>query len=255
VNTPADETGLVIESSGFRAFFSSVREKAMGKDIFYIDLPENVRPEPVSYLKGTVIAKNTGKPLKSAFELTDLTNKQVVIASQTGTDGGFFVCLPSGCSYGLNVTADGYMMYSENFDFEDGYSSAEPYLKTIKLNNIRKGEFMRMYNVFYDTDSWKLLESSAPELENLMEFLTVNSTVVVEVGGHTDSDGTVEHNNVLSERRALSVKEYLVKRGISATRIFSHGYGESSPVSDNETPAGKRLNRRTEITILSEGTN
>ncbi len=255
VNTPADETGLVIESSGFRAFFSSVREKAMGKDIFYIDLPENVRPEPVSYLKGTVIAKNTGKPLKSAFELTDLTNKQVVIASQTGTDGGFFVCLPSGCSYGLNVTADGYMMYSENFDFEDGYSSAEPYLKTIRLNNIRKGEFMRMYNVFYDTDSWKLLESSAPELENLLEFLTVNSTVVVEVGGHTDSDGTVEHNNVLSERRALSVKEYLVKRGISPARIFSHGYGESSPVSDNETPAGKRLNRRTEITILSEGTN
>ena len=255
VNTPSDETGLVIESSGSRAFFSSVREKAMGKDIFYIDLPENVRPEPVSYLKGTVIEKSTGKPLRAAFELTDLTNKQVVIASQTGNDGGFFVCLPSGCSYGLNVSADGFMIYSENFDFEDGYSSAEPYLKTIKLNNIRKGEFMRMYNVFYDTDSWKLLESSAPELENLLEFLTVNSTVVVEVGGHTDSDGTVEHNQVLSERRALSVKEYLVKRGISPARIFSHGYGESKPVSDNETPAGKRLNRRTEITILSEGTN
>lgn len=255
VNTPADETGLVIESSGFRAFFSSVREKEMGKDIFYIDLPENVRPEPVSYLKGTVIAKSTGKPLKAAFELTDLTNKQVVIASQTGSDGGFFVCLPSGCSYGLNVSASGYMIYSENFDFEDGYSSAEPYRKTIKLNNIRKGEFMRMYNVFYDTDSWKLLESSAPELENLLEFLTVNSTVVVEVGGHTDSDGTEEHNQVLSENRARSVKEYLVKRGIGPARIFSHGYGESRLVSDNETPAGKRLNRRTEITILSEGTN
>ncbi len=255
VNTPADETGLVIESSGSRAFFSSVREKAMGKDIFYLDLPENVRPEPVSYLKGTVIEKSTGKPLKAAFELTDLTNKQVVIASQTGNDGGFFVCLPSGCSYGLNVSADGFMIYSENFDFEDGYSSAEPYRKTIKLNNIRKGEFMRMYNVFFDTDSWKLLESSAPELENLLEFLTVNGTVVVEIGGHTDSDGTGEHNQVLSERRALSVKEYLVKRGISPARIFSHGYGESSPVSDNETPAGKRLNRRTEITILSEGTN
>jgi outer membrane protein OmpA-like peptidoglycan-associated protein len=112
-----------------------------------------------------------------------------------------------------------------------------------------------MYNVFFDTDSWKLLESSAPELENLLKFLTVNSTVVVEVGGHTDSDGTVGHNQELSENRALSVKEYLVKRGINSTRIFSHGYGESRPVSDNETPAGKRLNRRTEITILSEGTN
>ncbi|HUW92966.1 MAG TPA: OmpA family protein [Bacteroidales bacterium] len=255
VNTPSDETGLVIESSGTRAFFSSVRDKSKGKDIFFINLPEDVRPEPVSYLKGTVIDKSSGKPLKAGFELTDLTNKTVVVASQTDNKGDFFVCLPSGCSYGLNVAADGFMIYSENFDFEEGYTSAEPYRKTIWLNKIRKGEFMRMYNVFYDTDSWKLLESSTPELENLLEFLTVNSLVVVEVGGHTDSDGTEEHNQVLSERRALSVKEYLVKRGISSDRIFSHGYGESKPVSDNETPAGKRLNRRTEITILSEGTN
>lgn len=255
VNTPSDETGLVIESSGTRAFFSSVHEKSRGKDIFYINLPEEVRPEPVSYLKGTVIDKSSGRPLKAAFELTDITNKNVVMDSRTDDNGGFFVCLPSGCSYGLDVSADGFMIYSENFDFEEGYTSSEPYRKTILLNKIRKGEFMRMYNVFYDTDSWKLLESSAPELENLLEFLMVNNTVVVEVSGHTDSDGTEEHNQVLSEHRALSVKEYLVKRGISPERIFTHGYGESKPVSDNETLAGKRLNRRTEVTVLSEGTN
>ncbi|TFH48977.1 MAG: flagellar motor protein MotB, partial [Bacteroidia bacterium] len=255
VNTASDETGLVIESSGLRAFFSSVQDKSKGKDIFFIDLPEKVRPEPVSYLKGTVIDKGSGKILEARFELTDLTNRRIVEASRTDNNGEFFVCLPSGCSYGLNVSADGYMIFSENFDFVKGYSSAEPYLKTIKLNKIRKGEFMRMYNVFFDTDSWKLLESSIPELENLLEFLTVNSTVVVEVGGHTDSDGTEEHNQILSENRARAVREYLVKRGIAPERIFSHGYGESKPVSDNITAAGKRLNRRTEITILTEGVN
>jgi outer membrane protein OmpA-like peptidoglycan-associated protein len=253
VNTPSDEMGLIIESSGKRAFFSSIREKSKGKDIFYIDLPENVRPQPVSYFKGTVIDKSDSKPLKAKYELTDLTNRTVVIASTTDINGDFFVCLPSGCRYGLNVTSDGYMIFSENFDFEEGYTSAEPYRKTIGMNKVRKGEFMRMYNVFYNTDSWELLDESKPELENLLEFLKINNTVVVEIGGHTDSDGTDEHNQLLSERRANSVREYLVKRGINPNRIYTHGYGESSPIADNETPAGKKLNRRTEITILSEG--
>ena len=255
VNTPADETGLIIESSGKRAFFSSVREKSKGKDIFYIDLPEAIRPEPVSYLKGKVIDKADGKPLNAKFELTDLTNRSRVIASATDNQGGFFVCLPSGFSYGLNVTADGYMIYSENFDFEEGYTSTEPYRKTIGLNRVRKGEYMRMYNVFYNTNSWDLLEESRPELDKLLEFLTINNMVIVEIGGHTDSDGTDEHNQLLSERRANSVREYLIKKGIKPDRLFSHGYGEGSPVADNETPAGKKLNRRTEITVLSEGAN
>lgn len=255
INTPADETGLIIESSGKRAFFSSVREKSKGKDIYYINLPESVQPEPVSYLKGSVTDRETGKSIRARFELTDLTNRSRVIESATDNRGGFFICLPSGFRYGLNVTADGYMIYSENFDFEEGYTSTEPYRKTIGLNKVRKGEFMRMYNVFYNTDSYELLEDSMPELEKLLEFLTVNPTLVVEIGGHTDSDGTDEHNQLLSESRAVSVKDYLVKRGIKADRLFTHGYGEVSPVSDNETPAGRKLNRRTEITILSEGVN
>lgn len=253
VNTPADETGLVIESSGRRAYFSSIRDKNRGKDIFYIDLPESVRPEPVSYFRGTVIDKASGLPIAARYELTDLSSRIAVISSLTDSKGGFFVCLPPGYSYGLNVTADGYMIFSENFDFEEGYTSAEPYTKTIALNKVRQGEFMRMYNVFYDTDSWELLDASMPELEMLLEFLKINNTVVVEIGGHTDSDGTDEHNQVLSERRAGSVRNYLIRRGIASDRLFAHGYGETAPIADNITPAGKRLNRRTEITILSEG--
>ena len=254
VNTPADETGLVIESSGRRAYFSSIRNREMGKDIYYLDLPPQIQPGQVLYFEGAVIDKASGQPITAKYELTDLTWGIDVITSLTDSRGGFFVCLPSGSSYGLNVTADGYMIYSENFDFAEGYTSAEPYRKTIALNKVRKGEFMRMYNVFYDTDSWELLESSMPELRHLLEFLRINNNVVIEIGGHTDSDGSDDHNQKLSEKRAGSVREFLIRMGIDGKRIFTHGYGEASPVADNITPAGKRLNRRTEITILSEGT-
>jgi outer membrane protein OmpA-like peptidoglycan-associated protein/tetratricopeptide (TPR) repeat protein len=255
VNTPADETGLVIESSGKRAYFSSVRVKERGKDIFYLDLPVRIQPEPVLYFRGNVIDKESGQPITARYELTNLTNRTAVTSSVTDKMGGFFVCLPQGSSYGLNVTADGYMIFSENFDFAEGYTSADPFTKTVALNKVRKGEFMRMYNVFYDTDSWELLESSMAELEQLYQFLEVNHTVVVEIGGHTDSDGGDDYNQRLSERRAESVRKYLISRGIDGSRIFAHGYGETTPVADNITPAGKRLNRRTEITILSEGTD
>ncbi|MEZ4996909.1 MAG: OmpA family protein [Bacteroidales bacterium] len=153
-----------------------------------------------------MIDKESGQPIVARYELTDLTYRSDVMRSVTDGRGGFFVCLPQGTSYGLNVTADGYMIFSENFDFAEGYTSADPYIKTIALNKVREGEFMRMYNVFYDTDSWELLESSMPELEQLLEFMEVNRTVVIEIGGHTDSDGSDEHNQRLSERRAESVR-------------------------------------------------
>jgi len=221
VNTPADETGLVIESSGRRAYFSSVRDKGRGKDIYYLDLPQQVQPEQVLYFQGTVIDKASGQPIVAKYELSDLTNGIDVITSLTDNRGGFFVCLPRGSSYGMNVTADGYMIYSENFDFAEGYTSAEPYRKTIALNRVREGEFMRMYNVFYDTDSWELLETSRPELEHLLEFLQVNHTVVIEIGGHTDSDGSDEHNQRLSERRADSVREFLMNRESGSLRMVT----------------------------------
>ncbi len=138
VNTPADETGLVIESSGKRAYFSSVREKGKGKDIYYLDLPGRVQPEPVLYFRGNVIDKESGQPIVARYELTDLTYRSDVIRSVTDGRGGFFVCLPQGTSYGLNVTAEGYMIFSENFDFAEGYTSADPFIKTIALIKVRK---------------------------------------------------------------------------------------------------------------------
>ncbi len=71
----------------------------------------------------------------------------------------------------------------------------------------------------------------------------------VEITGHTDSVGNSEFNQVLSERRAASVKAYLVERGVAAERISVSGYGESRPRATNDTVEGRRLNRRVEIKV------
>jgi outer membrane protein OmpA-like peptidoglycan-associated protein len=251
INTPADESGLVISSDGKKAYFSSVRDKSRGKDIYSIDLPDNIAPKPVSYFAGVVRDKRSGLPVRATVELINLNTRKDKVNITTAQDGTFIICLPQGNSYGLNVSSDGYLFYSENFDFKGGYTSKKPYRKSVFLNPIDLGESLRMYNVFYDIDSWVLLPESDPELEKLYQFLARHNDLKVEIAGHTDSTGSNEHNQKLSEHRAESVRDYLISRGINPKQLTCKGYGETRPLVPNDSEDNMKLNRRTEVTIIS----
>ena len=250
VNTSTDDMGLVIEAGGQKAFFSSKRDNANGKDIFFFNLDESFRPNPVSYLKGKVSDRETGKLLKADYELINLTTNKVTIKSRTDERGNFLVCLPSGNNYGINVSKAGYLFYSENFMFEGVHTVMEPLIKRINLSPVKVGEKMLLANVFYEIDRWELKKESMSELDNLTDLLLYNKDFIVEIGGYTDSTGTDEHNLVLSEKRALSVVDYLISKGISAERLKYKGYGNNFPIGDNVTPEGRRMNRRTEVKII-----
>jgi len=250
INTQSDEMGMIINSTGKIAYFSSTVNPEKGKDLFYFELPEELRPDPVSYFEGSVYDRATGRKLKSSFELINLSTRETAMKSFTDDDGYFMVCLPTGQNYGLNVTRDNYLFFSENFMLEGDHPVTEPFKKQIGLSPLKKGETMNLYNIFFETDSWELKGESVIELTRLFELLSVNSNVVVEIGGHTDSSGSDEHNINLSEQRALAVRRFLIEKGISGSRLSYKGYGESSPVSDNESEEGRRRNRRTEITIV-----
>ena len=88
-------------------------------------------------------------------------------------------------------------------------------------------------------------------LNKAVGLLDKQQKVVVEVAGHTDSVGSEEYNQKLSERRAIAVKAYLESKGITATRLTARGYGETQPVASNDTDAGRALNRRVELIVLS----
>ncbi len=164
INSYNDEMGLVIESSGQEAYFSSIRDKANGKDIFFFKLYESIRPNPVSYIKGKVFDRETGKLLQAEYELTNLSTGKVTVKNLTDRYGNFIVCLPSGYNYGINVNKAGYLFYSENFMFEGEHTMIEPFIKRISLSPVKVGEKMQLSNVFYEIDSWQLKKESMSEL-------------------------------------------------------------------------------------------
>ncbi len=104
-------------------------------------------------------------------------------------------------------------------------------------------------NVFFATGSFKLLPKSFNSLDEVVKLLKEDESLMIDIDGHTDAQGSDESNQVLSDNRAGAVKNYLVGKGISEARLKSTGYGETKPVADNTTAAGRAKNRRTEMTV------
>ena len=104
-------------------------------------------------------------------------------------------------------------------------------------------------NIFFETAKATLLAKSFPKLNDVVTILKENPSFKVQIDGHTDFVGKDEYNQTLSEQRAASVKAYFIGQGISESRLASAGYGESRPVADNNTAAGKAKNRRVEMTL------
>ena len=106
--------------------------------------------------------------------------------------------------------------------------------------------------ILFHSGSARLAEASNAAIDELAEYLKVCPDAVVHVEGHTDADGAEDLNLALSVARAEMVVEALIERGVSFQRLYAVGYGESLPVADNDTSAGKRANRRIAFTILDE---
>jgi hypothetical protein len=131
INTQTDEMGLIINSTGKIAYFSSTVNTGNGRDLFYFEVPETLRPNPVSYFEGTVFDRISGKKLKASYELINLSSSEVTMKSFTDDNGYFLLCLPSGYNYGLNVNKENYLFYSENFMMEGDYTATQPFKKRI----------------------------------------------------------------------------------------------------------------------------
>jgi OOP family OmpA-OmpF porin len=171
-----------------------------------------------------------------------------VYSGTTDANGRFEMLIPPAQKYKVK-----YHIFNTEYNDQDlDMPSAErPYTFEYTLEATPPKVFT-LNNVFFDSGKSTLRPESNKELDQLAEYLNLKKTVTIEIAGHTDNVGDAAANQKLSEDRANSVKQYLAKKGIAADRIQAKGYGDTQPVADNGTAAGKQKNRRTEVHILSE---
>lgn len=104
-------------------------------------------------------------------------------------------------------------------------------------------------DTYFDFDKYNLKPEGKKALDALVAEMKIEQVEEVRVVGHTDSIGTEAYNQKLSERRAKTVADYLVSKGVPAAKIKASGMGESKPVADNKTKAGRAKNRRVEVSV------
>jgi outer membrane protein OmpA-like peptidoglycan-associated protein len=251
INTGADENSLLVSADGEVAYFASDREGGLGDlDLYSFELYPEARPLAVSFIRGKVTDRTNGQPVEADVQLYDLaTGKLATGAYSDPRTGEFLVCIPAGRSYALNASSEGYLFFSQNYDVATG-TPKEPYTLNVPLSPLTAGSVIALRNIFFNTASYDLLPASNAELEKLVQLLRTNTTLRIELGGHTDNVGADAANLTLSDQRAQAVRDFVIAQGIDASRITAKGYGETKPVATNDTEEGRAQNRRTEVTVL-----
>jgi len=283
INTPEQDVFFTISGSGKHGYYASAIAGGCGdRDIYVITFLGVEKPltnnnednllanktEPISetvieptvlikstnltILKGVVMDEKTKDPIKAEIVLTDNVKNEVLATFESNSKTGkYLVSLPSGKNYGIAVKAENYLFHSENFDIPavTGYQEVN---KDILLKRFEVGTKIVLNNIFFDYGKSTLRPESYAELGILLKLMNDIPTLKIEISGHTDNKGAADFNQKLSESRAKSVVDYLISKGIDATRMTFKGYGFTQPIATNATEEGRQMNRRTEFKVLSK---
>ncbi len=258
INTAGSEAFFTLDAGGEFAYLTSSDGAFGASDIVRVKLLEKEMPDPVVLVSGNVYNAKTKQPLEASLIYQTLPDgADAGNGNSSPVDGSFKIVLPYDKNYSIRASADKFFAISENLKLDSlikaGYKEIH---KDLYLVPIEIGQVFRLNNVFFDFDKYSLRPESFVELDRVVKFLTEYPNVEIEMSAHTDSKGADDYNLTLSDNRARSVREYILSKGIAATRIISQGYGENKPVAANsnadgsDNPEGRQLNRRVEFKIL-----
>jgi outer membrane protein OmpA-like peptidoglycan-associated protein len=124
--------------------------------------------------------------------------------------------------------------------------------KTPLFDNLKVNDVIKLDRIYFDQSSFILRSESYQQLEDLYKALKENPTIKIEIAGHTDNVGNAKLNKLLSENRAKVIHNYLIGKGIDSQRLSYVGYGQTKPVSPNDTEENKSKNRRVECIVLAK---
>lgn len=200
-------------------------------------------------LTGTVYDKKTDQPITSKIDVIIRTDLKSNLTLEAGT-GKYEQDISRMGWYVMTASATGYLNSTDSVQVTS--EEETPIIKDFYLQPIEVGLTVRLKNIYFDFDKTTLKSESFVELDKVADFLKRNSSVEIEISGHTDSKGSDTYNESLSQGRSQSVVDYLVGQGIEGARLTAHGYGESKPIETNETEEGRANNRRVEFTVLKK---
>ena len=252
INSFNEETGLIVTPDGANGIFSTNLRDGLGDlDLYTFKIPEQAKPKRISYVMGTVYDKDTKATLAAEVLLVDLKTKKAQFDDYTSAEtGDFLAVMPIGSEYALNVSAKGYLFYSDHFELR-AQDAAKPVELLVYLEKLKQGSDLTLKNIFFETNKATLLPPSITELEILLRLLKENNNMKIEIQGHTDYLGNDVQNMALSEARAKSVYNFLIEHEIAATRLSYKGYGKNKPIATNATAEGRQKNRRTSFVITA----
>ncbi|MEN8201881.1 MAG: OmpA family protein [Bacteroidota bacterium] len=220
INSPEDDFGIVFEADVERGFFSSSRKGRGNDEIFSFVLP------PLEFsVTGVVKDEQTDQILPGSI-VKSVGSDGITIETNTGDEGSFKFMLKPATDYVFIASQPGYLNGKER-ESTRGMDQSKEFEVTIYLASTE--QVIELPNIFYDFAKWDLRPESMVSLDNLVETLNDNPNVTIELMSHTDSRGTPADNQELSQKRAQSVVDYLISKGIAADRLQAKGYGESQP--------------------------
>ncbi|MEP4495365.1 MAG: OmpA family protein [Ekhidna sp.] len=249
INSRGNDTNFSISASG-NAYQASSRLDENNFDIFSVVLPDELKPKPTIIVQGVVSNSEDNKPLSALVLIEDLNSGELIATNKSNEETGeYLVVLPAGRDYSVSANAEGFFFYSQSFELPTDATYAE-ITNDIPLEPIKKGTKVVLNNIFFEIGKAELKPISYVELNKAVTLMKNNKSMVIEVGGHTDSQGADAANLSLSQKRAQSVVEYMVLAGIERERLIAKGYGETVAIADNNTKEGRAKNRRTEFVIV-----
>lgn len=204
------------------------------------------------FIKGRVLNKKTLEPVQAEVVFENMKDGSIYNRIKTsGPDARYELILPLGSRFGFYADADNYLSENQMLSTQNRQLN-EVLERDLYVVPLEVGQSIRLNNIFFDFAKATLREESFHELDRILPYFEKFPDLRIELSGHTDSVGSDDANQKLSEARAESVRAYLIQKGISIDKIEAVGYGESSPVATNDTDEGRQLNRRVEFKVLEK---
>lgn len=246
INTESDDVGFFVSTDGTKGYYST--NVAGNFDLYEFELYPEARPQRVALIKGEIKSED-GQPIEANIELKNTETKNVIQIPVDQATGKYAMVALLKNDYVLTVKKEGYAYETKYINAKDTTAPSK-HTVDFAISPIEEGKSYKLNDIYFATNAFDLNDESKLVIDAFVEFLNDNTSVVVEIQGHTDNVGNDNSNMLLSENRAKSVYDYIVSTGISSDRLKYKGYGKTKPIATNDSEDGRAKNRRTVFVIL-----